>query len=91
MHCHFAYATTASNVFAVPLLNRSHRSFALQLATLLTDVSGDGFMEKAFRLSLQGVKPAAFGTTKTVSRELAWTTLDVAAWAGKAEAKHQKR
>ncbi|KAL3922732.1 MAG: hypothetical protein SGPRY_004455 [Prymnesium sp.] len=47
-----------------------------------------GYAEKVYRISLWGVKPAAFGTTKVKKRELAFAMLTPSEWVGTMNAPH---
>lgn len=47
-----------------------------------------GYAEKVYRISLWGVKPAAFGTTKVKKRELAFATLTPSEWVGTMNTPH---
>ena len=50
------------------------------MATLYASKTGKVFSDKRYRISLIGVRPAAFGTTKRSTRELAHAELNASDW-----------
>lgn len=57
------------------------------MATLYASKTGKAFSDKRYRISLIGVKPAAFGTTKRSTREIAHAEINASEWTAVQEPK----